>query len=129
MKKIIFLLCILVLMLSVLCACGKKKEPETQAQTTDAVPQTETQTEKPTETETKKPMDSGELVDIVFKDLKLSTAYAADIKVNAMDAEGNIAVTVCIVVQNPEAVKTMFLKKACGFRRSAPPIVMIPLQN
>ena len=93
MKKINFLLCILVLTLSVLCACGKKKEPETQAQTTNTVTQAETQTEKQTETETKAPMDSGELVDIVFKDLKLSTAYAADIKVNAMDAEGNIAVS------------------------------------
>jgi hypothetical protein len=87
------LLCILVLMLSVLCACGKKKEPETQAQTTAAVPQTETQTEKPTEAETKKPMDSGELVNIVFKDLKLSIAYAADIEVHPGDAEGNVAIS------------------------------------
>jgi len=93
LKKSIFLLCILVLTLSVLCACGKKKEPETQAQTTDAVPQTETQTEKPTETETKKPMDSGELVNIVFKDLKLSIAYAADIEVHPADAEGNVAIS------------------------------------
>ncbi len=93
MKKINFLLCILVLALSILCACGKKKEPETQAQTTDAVPQTETQTEKPTETETKKPMDSGELVNIVFKDLKLSIAYAADIEVHTADADGNVEIT------------------------------------
>ena len=93
MKKIIYLLCILVLALSVLCACGKKKEPETQAQTTEAAPQTETQTEKPTEAETKEPVDSGELVDIVFKDLKLSTAYAADIIVHPADAEGNVEIT------------------------------------
>ena len=93
MKKSKFLLCTLVLALSILCACGGKKEPETQAQTTASVTQTETQTEKPSETETKEPMDSGELVNIVFKDLKLSIAYAADIEVHPADAEGNVAIS------------------------------------
>lgn len=93
MKKILSLLFILMLALSVLCACGKKKEPEPQPQTTQAAQQIETQTEKQTETTVKEPLDSNILVDKVFKDLRLSIAFAADIKVSAMDADGNVIVS------------------------------------
>ena len=93
MKKIVSLLCIFVLAVSVLCACGGKKEPETQPQTTEAAPQTEKPTEKQTEAEAKEPMDSGDLVDRVFKDLNLSLAFADDIMVHAMDADGNVTIS------------------------------------
>ncbi len=89
MKKIISLLCILVLAVSLLCACGGKKEPEAQPQTAEATQPAE----KPTETQAKEPLDSSTLVDKVFNDLNLSIAYAADIMVHAMDADGNVEIS------------------------------------
>ena len=92
MKKIISILCIFVLSAAVLCACGKKKEPETQPQTTEA--QTEKLTEAPTEpATTKEPLDNNALVEKVFKDLRLSPAYAADINVSEMDEDGSVTVS------------------------------------
>lgn len=95
MKRIVSLLCVFVLAVSILCACGGKKEPEPEAQpqTTEAAQPTEKQTEKPTETESKEPLGNDVLVDKVFKDLKLSTAFAADIKVSEMDADGNVTIS------------------------------------
>ncbi len=89
MKKTISLLCIFVLVVSLLCACGGKKEPETQPQTKEAVQPTEKQTEE----QAKEPLDSSVLVEKVFDDLNLSLAYADDIMVHAMDADGNIEIS------------------------------------
>ena len=38
-------------------------------------------------------MASSELVDIVFKDLRLSVAFAADITVHPMDKDGNVTIS------------------------------------
>ena len=91
MKKIPALLCICLLAVSILCACGKKKEVETQPVTTEAILPTETQTENPAKT--KEPMASSELVDIVFKDLRLSVAFEADITVHPMEKDGNVTIS------------------------------------
>ena len=94
MKKILSILCVTLMALLVLCACGGKKEPETQPQTEEqtTAAQTETQTETTTEAVTQPLLDNNTLVDIVFKDLRLSTAFAGDISVSQPDADGSVTV-------------------------------------
>lgn len=99
MKKLIPILCIFLLAVSVLCACGKKKEQETPTtQNAATEKQTEAPTQKPTETttepaQTKEALDPNSLIDIVFNDLHLSVAFAADVNASPMDADGNVTVS------------------------------------
>lgn len=99
MKKMVLILCIFLLAVSVFCACGKKKEQETPTtQTAATETQTEAPTQKPTEAATepapaKEALDANSLIDIVFKDLRLSVAFAADVNTSPMDTEGNVTVS------------------------------------
>ena len=76
MKKLFAILLVSIIAITVLTACGGgRKETETP------------------ETVEQIPMDTGDLVTLVFKDLGVDMTVATDILVNLIDGDGNRAIT------------------------------------
>lgn len=75
MKKFFAILLVSIFAITFLTACGGNKETE--------IPETVEQ----------KPMDTGDLVTLVFRDLGVDMTVATDILVNLIDGDGNRAIT------------------------------------